>query len=64
MRRADENGAALLTVLLLVAVMSVIAVGVLDDIRFGVHRTANATGRNQAQLYALGAEELARARIA
>ncbi len=64
MRRADEQGAALLTVLLLVAVMSIIAVGVLDDIRFGVRRTANATGRDQAQLYALGAEELARARIA
>ncbi len=64
MRRADEKGAALLTVLLLVAVMSIIAVGVLDDIRFGVRRTANATGQGQAQLYALGAEELARVRIA
>lgn len=64
MRRPDEQGAALLTVLLLVAVMSIIAVGVLDDIRFGVRRTANATGRSQAQLYALGAEELARVRIA
>ncbi len=64
MRPADEKGAALLTVLLLVAVMSIIAVGVLDDIRFGVRRTANAVGRSQAQLYALGAEELARVRIA
>lgn len=64
MRRTDEKGAALLTVLLLVAVMSIIAVGVLDDIRFGVRRTANATGRAQAQQYALGAEELARVRIA
>ena len=64
MTRADEKGAALLTVLLLVAVMSIIAVGVLDDIRFGVRRTANATGQGQAQLYALGAEELARVRIA
>ncbi len=64
MRRPDEKGAALLTVLLLVAVMSIIAVSVLDDIRFGVRRTANATGRGQAQLYALGAEELARVRIA
>lgn len=64
MRPAEEKGAALLTVLLLVAVMSIIAVGVLDDIRFGVRRTANATGSSQAQLYALGAEELARVRIA
>ncbi len=64
MRRPDEKGAALLTVLLLVAVMSIIAVGVLDDIRFGVRRTGNAAGSGQAQLYALGAEELARVRIA
>jgi general secretion pathway protein K len=63
MRRADEKGVALLTVLLLVAVMSVIAVGVLDDIRFGVRRAANARGVGQAQWYALGAEELARVRI-
>jgi general secretion pathway protein K len=64
MRPADEKGAALLTVLLLVAVMSIIAVGVLDDIRFGVRRAANVTGRDQAQLYALGAEELARVQVA
>lgn len=64
MKRPDEKGAALLTVLLLVAVMSVIAVGVLDDIRFGVRRTTNAAGREQAQRYALGAEELARVQIA
>ncbi len=64
MKRADERGVALLTVLLLVAVMSVIAVGVLDDIRFGVRRAANARGVGQARWYALGAEELARVRIA
>ena len=64
MRKSEESGAALLTVLLLVAVMAVIAVGVLDDIRFGVRRTANAGGAGQAQWYALGAEELARVRIA
>jgi general secretion pathway protein K len=64
MRPAEEKGAALLTVLLLVAVMSIIALGVLDDIRFGVRRTVNATGREQAQRYALGAEELARVQIA
>ncbi len=41
MNRPGEEGAALLTVLLLVAVMSAMAVGVIDDIRFGLRRTAN-----------------------
>lgn len=64
MKREDERGAALLTVMLMVAVISVIAVGVLDDIRFGVRRTLNARIASQAQWYALGAEQLARTRIA
>ena len=59
-----EEGAALLTVLLLVAAMSALAVGVLDDIRFGLRRTANAETIGQAQWYALGAETLARSRLA
>ena len=57
------RGAALLTVLLLVAVMTVLLVSVLDDIRFGLRRTGNAQALAQAQWYALGSEELARARI-
>jgi len=64
MRRKREEGAALLTVLLLVAVMSALAVGVLDDIRFGLRRAANAETIGQAQWYALGAEAVARARLA
>jgi general secretion pathway protein K len=64
MTRKREEGAALLTVLLLVAVMSALAVGVLDDIRFGLRRTANAETVGQAQWYALGAETLARTRLA
>jgi general secretion pathway protein K len=63
MTRKREEGAALLTVLLLVAVMSALAVGVLDDIRFGLRRTANAETVGQAQWYALGAETLARTRL-
>ena len=62
-RPPREQGMALLTVLLLVAVMSVLAVSVLDDIRFGVRRTANAAEVGQAQWYAVGAEETARAQI-
>jgi general secretion pathway protein K len=62
-QRRGEQGMALLTVLLLVAVMSVLAVSVLDDIRFGVRRTTNAAEVGQAQWYAVGAEALARNQI-
>lgn len=63
MRSRHEQGVALLSVLLLVAVMSVMAVTVLDEIRFGVRRSANAEAVGQARWYALGAEALARSRI-
>ena len=61
--KPHEEGFALLTVLLMVAVMSAIAVGVLDDIRFGLRRTFNAATATQGQYFAIGAEQLARARI-
>lgn len=61
--KPHEEGFALLTVLLMVAVMAAIAVGVLDDIRFGLRRTFNAATATQGQYFALGAEQLARARI-
>lgn len=59
----DREGMALLAVLLLVAVMAVVAVAVLDDVRFSVRRTTNAETGAQAQWYADGAETLARRRI-
>ena len=40
--RGSREGLALLTVLLLVAVMAVVAVAILDDVRFSVRRTTNA----------------------
>lgn len=58
-----QAGVALLTVLLLVAVMSVLVMSVLDDIRFGLRRTSNAQSMAQAQWYALGTEALAMAQI-
>ncbi|HYD28161.1 type II secretion system minor pseudopilin GspK [Brevundimonas sp.] len=66
MRRESDNreGMALLTVLLLVAVMSVVAVAVLDDVRFSVRRATNAETQAQAQWYASGAEVLARRQVA
>ncbi len=66
MRPGPDNreGMALLTVLLLVAVMSVVAVAVLDDVRFSVRRATNAETQAQAQWYASGAEALARRQVA
>lgn len=63
-RGTDREGMALLTVLLLVAVMSVVAVAILDDVRFSVRRTTNVEFQSQAQWYAAGAENLARGQIA
>ncbi|MDQ8027373.1 MAG: type II secretion system minor pseudopilin GspK [Brevundimonas sp.] len=62
-RRKDREGMALLTVLLLVAVMSVVAVALLDDVRFSVRRATNAETGGQAQWLASGAELMARNRI-
>ncbi|MGO4411101.1 MULTISPECIES: type II secretion system minor pseudopilin GspK [unclassified Brevundimonas] len=62
-RLRNREGMALLTVLLLVAVMAAVAVLVLDDIRFSVRRTMNAETQSQAQWYAAGAESLARRQI-
>lgn len=53
------RGVALLTVLLLLAVMSVVLVAVLDDIRFSQRRAGNAEAQAQARWFALGAEALA-----
>lgn len=61
--KPSERGAALLVVLLLVAVMSVMAVSVLEDIRFAIRRTTNMQALGQAQWYALGAEALAKSRL-
>jgi general secretion pathway protein K len=62
--RRNEDGVALLTVLLLVAIISGIAVSLLDDMRFALRRAGNAETISQAQWYAIGAEALARTRLA
>lgn len=63
MSRCRQEGVALLTVLLLVAVMSVLVIAMLDDIRFSLRRAGNAQAVAQAQWYALAAENLAMTRI-
>lgn len=55
-----ESGAALLVVLLMVAGMSAIAVGVLENMRRSQRLWANAASQAQAQWYALGAEAYVR----
>lgn len=63
MSRRTREGAALLAVLILVAILSIVAVVVLDDVRFSIRRAQNVEAQTQAQWYALGAERLARRRI-
>ena len=50
---------ALLVVLIMVAVLAVIAVAVLDDVRFSIRRAVNVETGAQAQWYAIGAERVA-----
>lgn len=63
MSPAHQRGIALLTVLLLAAVMSALLVVVLDDIRFGLRRGGNTRAMEQARWHALGAEQLARQQL-
>lgn len=59
-RSSSERGAVLLTVLLLIAVISSLAVAMVDDIRFCIRQAANTRLHDQALWYAMGAEELAK----
>lgn len=64
MRKPDsEKGAALATVLVMVAVMSMVAIGVLEAARFSIQRTENQAQMDQARWYLLGAEAYAVSRI-
>jgi general secretion pathway protein K len=58
-----EEGAALLTVLLIVAVMAVLAAAALERLKIGTRLTANGGAIEQARAYAMAAETVARFRI-
>ncbi|WP_169924220.1 MULTISPECIES: type II secretion system minor pseudopilin GspK [Sphingomonas] len=58
-RRNGERGAALLTVLLLVAVIAVMAATALEKVRLATRLAANAVAMDQARGYAYAAEALA-----
>lgn len=62
--KPSERGAALLTVLLLVAVMAVVTAGALERLTLGVRLSGNAAALDQARAYSYAAETLASARIA
>jgi general secretion pathway protein K len=59
----NERGAALLTVLLLVAVMAVISATALDWLRLSTRLAVNGAAMAQARAYGLAAEGIAAARI-
>ncbi|MDP1025979.1 type II secretion system minor pseudopilin GspK [Sphingomonas sp. KR1UV-12] len=61
--RAGERGAALLTVLMLVAVIAVMAGAGLEKLRLSTRLAGNAAAVEQARAYAVAAEALAMVRV-
>ena len=61
--REGERGAALLTVLLMVAIIAVLAAAALEKLRLSTRIAGNAAATEQARAYALAAETLAVVRI-
>ena len=61
--RGSERGAALLTVLMLVAIIAVLAGGALERLRLSTRLAGNAIGGEQARAYAYAAEALALSRV-
>lgn len=59
-----ERGAALLTVLLLVAVMAIVTAGALERLTLATRLAGNAAALDQARAYSYAAETLASTRIA
>ena len=58
-----ETGTALLTAIMIVALMSAAVISVLEGIRFATRMSVNLAAREQASLYALGVEELVAAYV-
>jgi general secretion pathway protein K len=61
--KPSERGAALLTVLLIVAIMAVLAASALERLKLATHLTSNGAAIEQARAYAFAAETVARYRI-
>ncbi len=58
-RRDTEQGAVLLTTLLVMSLMAALAVAIMDDIRFAVKRSANMQAYAQVDWYRTAAEDFA-----
>lgn len=56
----SQTGVALITVMLVVSLSSVLAVGMVTRQNLAIHQALNAMEQNQAYQYALGGEEIAR----
>lgn len=61
--KSSERGAALLTVLLLVAVISVLAAGALEKLRLSTRLAENGAAMEQARAFAYAAETVATIRV-
>jgi general secretion pathway protein K len=58
-----ERGAALVTVLVMLSIMSTLAIVAVDAAQFSLRRTQNQAGMEQARWYLMGAESFAAGRI-
>jgi general secretion pathway protein K len=58
-----ERGAALVTVLVMLSIMSTLAIVAVDAAQFSLRRTANQAAMEQARWYLMGAENVAAGRI-
>ncbi len=58
-----EQGAALVSAMLIVSLMAVVALSLVESVRFASRLSLNLEAREQAQLYAVGAEQLARGSV-
>ena len=56
---ANEHGAALISAMLIVSIMAVVSMTLMETVRYATRLSLNLEAREQAQLYAIGAEELA-----
>ncbi len=62
-RRRNEDGAALLSVLLVLSIMSAVLVGLLRDMNLAVRITTNAAETERARYQAIAAEGLAKSQL-
>ncbi|MCF6328931.1 MAG: hypothetical protein L3J02_03925, partial [Henriciella sp.] len=61
--RSSELGAALITVLMIIAAMSAVAVGLTQTVTQAMHRARALDAQAQVRLYTVAAEEVAQARL-